>query len=107
MPQDSTKVAVSDIRIANQLFVERDFYEQTSKEYERINAIQANVINTQTVVIDNLTSKIDNLEVIIQGNQSIYENELNVANAKVKKIKQERNIVGLGSAILLIIAIII
>ena len=107
--QDTTKVEIpiSYIRIANQVFVERDRLEAELRVCREINSISAKVIDTSDTLVNKLNLQIDNLNLIINTNSQIHDLEVQTLTGKYKKAKRTNFVIAGSSAVFIAILILL
>lgn len=104
---DTVKLPISYIRIANQVFVERDALSEELEICKKINSIQAVISDKHDSVITKLELKVTNLEFIIDSKDNIYSAEKEILEIELKKAKRFNIILGGASAIFIAILVIL
>lgn len=100
-------IAIDDIKVANLLFNERDFYEDAYEACQTIVSIKEFTIVTQDSMQMQLLNKIDNLNAINKTKDNINELEVEKLQALIKKEKREKRfILGGASALLLLLLLL-
>lgn len=105
IPIDTVKIPISYIRLANQVFVERDRLEEELLICTKINSINARIVDNCDSIISRLEIKVENLNLIITTNA--YMNDATVQDLEDRLKKSRRANIALAGLSAVFIAILI
>jgi hypothetical protein len=105
--KDTVRIPISYIRIANQVFVERDRLQDELGICRKMNSVNANLVNMSDSVILKLEKKIENLNLIVNTTNGIHDTEIANLTKELKKSRRNNYLLGGSSALFIILLIVL